>query len=81
MQKNRYLLLKKLKKYPKCPPLQAITANLSRRPRGRKQSENVFLKIIPIGIPTYAGMKTGFHADIGPRNRFSCQRIGRNADK
>ena len=41
------------------------------------QHENRFpcwcgiLKIIPIGILTYAGMKTGFHTDIGPKNRFS----------
>ena len=34
-------------------------------PRGR------FLKIISVGIPTYAGMKTGFYADFSPRNRFS----------
>ena len=33
-----------------------------------------FLKIIPIGIPTYAGMKIGFHADVSPRNWFSCRR-------
>ena len=33
-----------------------------------------FLKVIPIGIPTYAGMKTGFHADVSPKNRFSCRR-------
>ena len=30
-----------------------------------------FLKIISVGIPTYAGMKTGFYADFSPRNRFS----------
>ena len=33
-----------------------------------------FLKIIPIGIPTYTGMKTGLHADVSPKNRFSCRR-------
>ena len=32
-----------------------------------------FLKIIPIGVPTYAGMKTGFYADFRPRNRLSCR--------
>ena len=30
-----------------------------------------FLKIISVGIPTYAGMKTGFYAEFRPRNRFS----------
>ena len=25
---------------------------------------------IPIGIPTYAGMKTGFHAGVRPKNQF-----------
>ena len=33
-----------------------------------------FLKIICVGIPTYAGMKTGFHAYVSPKNRFSCRR-------
>ena len=34
-----------------------------------------FLKIsIPIGIPTYAGMKSGFHADVSPEKRFPCRR-------
>ena len=31
-----------------------------------------FLKIIPIGILTYASVKTGFHADVSPKNQFSC---------
>ena len=30
-----------------------------------------FLQIIRAGIPTYAGMKTGFYADFSPSNRFS----------
>ena len=34
-----------------------------------------FLKIISIGIPTYTGMKTSFHADVSPKND-----VGRNAD-
>ena len=33
-----------------------------------------FLKIVPIGIPTYAGMKTGFHANVSPENQFPCRR-------
>ena len=32
--------------------------------------ERRVLKIISVGIPTYAGMKTGFYADFSPRNRF-----------
>ena len=27
-----------------------------------------------VGIPTYAGMITGFHADVSPRNQFSHRR-------
>ena len=36
-------------------------------------SRGRFLKTIPIGVPTYAGMKTGFHADVSPKNWFSCR--------
>ena len=32
-----------------------------------------FLKIISVGNPTHAGMKTDFYADFSPRNRFSCR--------
>ena len=28
------------------------------------------LMIISAGVPTYAGMKTSFHADVSPRNWF-----------
>ena len=33
-----------------------------------------FLNSIPIGIPTYAGMKTSFRADVSPKNQFPCWR-------
>ena len=32
------------------------------------------LKIISVGIPTYAGMKTGLYADFRPRNRKKMQK-------
>ena len=35
-----------------------------------------FLKIVWVGVPTYAGTKTGFHAatpTLAPRNQFSCR--------
>ena len=49
------------------------TKNLSRTGFRRfpLQYGGGFLKIISVGIPTYAGMKTGFYADFSPRNRFS----------
>ena len=37
-------------------------------------SRGGFLKIISVDIPTYAGLKTGFHANVSPRNWFSHQR-------
>ena len=39
-----------------------------------------FLKSIPIGIPTYTGMKTGFHADVSPRESGFRDGVGQNAD-
>ena len=36
-------------------------------------SRGGFLKIISVIIPTYAGTKTDFHADVSPRNWFSCR--------
>ena len=38
------------------------------------EPRNGFLKIISVGIPTYASMKTSFHTDVSPKNWFSCQR-------
>ena len=39
-----------------------------------------FLKIISVGIPTYAGMKIGFHADVSPRETGFRAGVGRYAD-
>ena len=44
-----------------------------RRRSAPKKRRGGFLKI-PIGIPTYAIMKTGFHTDVSPKNWFPCQR-------
>ena len=30
------------------------------------------VQVFSAGIPTYTGMKTGFHADVSPIDRFSC---------
>ena len=39
-----------------------------------------FLNIIPIGILTYAGMKTSFHTDASPTETGFHVGIGRNGD-
>ena len=46
----------------------------------RERERGGFLKIIPISILTYAGMKTGFHVNISPREIGFCADVGRNAD-
>ena len=39
-----------------------------------------FLKIVSIGVPTYACTKTGFNANVDPLETGLCSGIGRNAD-
>ena len=53
--------------------VNSVALNNLHKPGGANP-EAGFLNIIPSGIPTYAGMKTGFHADVSPKNRFSCRR-------
>ena len=48
------------------PPAGLALSGQGRGEEGQEDGGGGFLQIISVGVPTYAGMKTGFYADFGP---------------